>query len=124
MSQRTRTRSGGAGSVLSMFRNRLSIVRLVAAGLATFAITPATAVAVPAVDGLGAAQEDRRAPDQVAPPYLTRAQAPQPGAAKSSDDDVDTSVLIAVGGAAVVGLGGIGLARRIRVRAAHQRSLA
>jgi hypothetical protein len=107
-----------------MFRNRLSIVRLVAAGLATFAITPATAVAVPAVDGLGAAQEDRRAPDQVAPPYLTRAQAPQPGAAKSSDDDVDTSVLIAVGGAAVVGLGGIGLARRIRVRAAHQRSLA
>jgi hypothetical protein len=110
-----------------MFSNRLSIVRLVAAGLTTFAIAPATAVAMPAVDSVGAtggSTQDLRAPDQVAPPYLTRAQAPQAGATQSSDDGVDTSVLIAVGGAAVVGLGGIGLARRIRVRSASQRTLA
>jgi hypothetical protein len=110
-----------------MFSNRLSIVRLVAAGLTTFAIAPATAVAMPALDSVGAtggSTQELRAPDQVAPPYLTRPQATQVGARQSSDDDVDTSVLIAAGGAAVVGLGGIGLARRIRERAAHQRSLA
>jgi hypothetical protein len=91
----------------------------------------------PAAPGTGVVQ-DLRAPDQVAPgPKDVK---PQPGpptwpvnpqpivnaapSTTSTDDGIDDGVLIAIGGGALLLVGGIGLAGRKRLRIVRQRQLA
>jgi hypothetical protein len=130
-----------------------SLKQSVAMGLAVCAIAPATAAAMPAIDGQGVAAgggpsvsakdfapQNLTAPDQVdrgakATPVTTKAGPPQrplframgkvdPATAKQSDD-VDTGVLIGLGGAAFVVLaGGLGLAGRKRLQTARPHQLA
>jgi hypothetical protein len=113
------------------------INRWAAAGLAAAALAPASAAAIPVggpvapgASGTHYAQ-DLRAPDQVAP-ATTERHAPgpptwptnpqtltppkaTPTTAAPSDDGIDAGVLIAIGGAAAIGVAGIGVARRKRV---------
>jgi hypothetical protein len=136
--------------------------RVIVAGIAAAAIAPTAALASPATDVGGTAQEtqDFRAPDQVAPvaggaPGTGVVQdmrapdqvAPGPKAVKpevgpptwpvnpqpiktaapsgtSTDDGIDDGVLIAIGGGALLLVGGIGLAGRKRLRVVRQRQLA
>jgi hypothetical protein len=77
------------------------------------------------VAGATATPQSLSAPDQVdrvaaGSPSQTLSGM-QPAASQSSDDGVDTGVLIAaLVGAALVAVAGIGLGRRIRVRTARQ----
>ena len=92
----------------------------------------------PAAPGTGAAPLDLRAPDQVAPG--SQDVKPEPGpptwpvnpqplvnaapSSTSTDDGIDDGVLIAIGGGALLLVGGIGLAGRKRLRVVRQRQLA
>jgi hypothetical protein len=121
--------------------------RLIVAGIAAAAIAPAAAVAGPALDGgvvapgSGVAQ-DLRAPDQVdgstvdrqtpagMPTWPTNTQ-PIPNRIVATTktpvadgDGVDGGVLIAIGGGALLLVGGIGLAGRKRLQLVRQRQLA
>ena len=119
--------------------------RLVVAGIAAAALTPASALARPAIDGGVVApgssvQQDLRAPDQVDGPVVSNAapgmptwpvnpqpiaSKPAPSATPSVDGDgVDTGVLIALGGGALLLVGGIGVAGRKRLQVVRQRQLA
>lgn len=121
--------------------------RLIAAGLAAAAIAPAAAVASPALDGGVAAPgsgvvQDMRAPDQVDGSTVdqpTPAGMPtwpvnpqpiphQPVATTSTPvadgDGIDGGVLVALGGGALLVVGGLGLARRKRLQVVRQRQLA
>jgi hypothetical protein len=121
--------------------------RLIVAGIAAAAIAPAAAVASPALDGgVGAPDsgvvQDMRAPDQVdgskvdqqtAPGTPTWPINPQPIAHKpvattstpaADGDGVDGGVLVAIGGGALLLVGGIGLASRKRLQIVRQRQLA
>ena len=114
--------------------------RLIVAGIAAAAITPTAALASPATDVGGTAPQtqDNRAPDQVAPG--SKAVKPEVGpptwpvnpqpivnaapSGTSTDDGIDDGVLIAIGGGALLLVGGIGLAGRRRLRVVRQRQLA
>jgi hypothetical protein len=86
----------------------------------------------------GAAPQDLRAPDQTAPgPEAVKPEVspptwpvnPQPivnaaPSATSTDDGLDDGVLIAIGGGALLLVGGIGLAGRKRLQVVRQRQLA
>jgi hypothetical protein len=88
--------------------------------------------------GTGAAPQDLRAPDQTAPgPEAVKPEVspptwpvnPQPivnaaPSATSTDDGIDDGVWIAIGGGALLLIGGIGLAGRKRLRVVRQRQLA
>ena len=119
--------------------------RLIVAGIAAAAITPASAFAAPAIDGGVTAPDssvaqDMRAPDQVdgsqvsstlpGPPQFPTNTKPIPNRfvattqTASTDDGVDEGVLIAIGGGALLLVGGLGLAGRKRVQVVRQRQLA
>jgi hypothetical protein len=82
--------------------------------------------------------QDRRAPDQVAPG--SKAVEPQAGppqwpvnpqpivnaapSAATSDDGIDDGVLIAIGGGALLLVGGLGVAGRKRLQVTRRRQLA
>jgi hypothetical protein len=114
--------------------------RLIVAGIAAAAIAPASAVAQPADNGGGGATtQNLTAPDQVdrvtsatpsngAPQWPTN---PQPipnrhvattgNPSVSTDDGVDGGVLIALGGGALLLVGGLGVAGRKRLQVVRQR---
>jgi hypothetical protein len=114
--------------------------RLVVAGIAAAAIAPTAALAG-TVDGSGVAQ-DLRTPDQVdgstvdrqtpagMPTWPTNTQPIPPRVVATTntpvadDDGVDGGVLIAIGGGALLLVGGIGLAGRKRLQVVRQRQLA
>ncbi len=121
--------------------------RLIVAGIAAAAIAPTAAVASPALDGGVAAPnsgvaQDWRTPDQVdgskvdqpTPPGMpTWAINPQPipnryvattNTPAADSDGVDADVLIALGGGALLLVGGIGLASRKRLQVVRRRQLA
>jgi hypothetical protein len=121
--------------------------RLIVAGIAAAAIAPAAAVASPALDGgVGAPDsgvaQDLRSPDRVdgstvdrpTPPGMpTWATNPQPipnrfvatsNTPAPDSDGVDGGVLVAIGGGALLLVGGIGLAGRKRLQIVRQRQLA
>ncbi len=121
------------------------INRWAAAGLAVAALAPASAAAIPVGGPVapGASQtvtpqQDWRAPDQVAgstagrqapgpPTWPTNPQTltpPRATTASPSDDGIDAGVLIAIGGAAAIGVAGLGVARRKRVTAVRRQQLA
>jgi len=128
-----------------MLHKHNSLTRLLTAGLAIAAIAPAAAVAQP-IDGHGTGggsglTQDLRAPDQQAPgqtggtPAPTTPQWPahpqtltpakSSAATKASDDGgIDTGIWIAIGAAALVAAGGLGLVGRNRLRTTRQRQLA
>ncbi len=117
--------------------------RLVVAGIAAAAISPTAALASPAIDGGTPAPQtqDMRAPDQVdgstvdsqtpagMPTWPTN---PQPisnpvattNAPVADGDGVDGGVLVALGGGALLLVGGIGLASRKRLQLVRQRQTA
>jgi hypothetical protein len=115
--------------------------RFIVAGIAAAAIAPASAVAYPADNG-GATSQNLTAPDQVdrvssatpsngAPQWPTNPQ-PIPNRhvattgtpSVSTDDGVDGGVLIALGGGALLLVGGLGVASRKRLQVVRQRQLA
>jgi hypothetical protein len=121
--------------------------RLVVAGIAAAAIAPAAAVASPALDGGVAAPnsgvaQDLRSPDRVDGSTVDRPTAagvptwptnPQPishrfvattNAPVADGDGVDGGVLVAIGGGALLLVGGIGLAGRKRLQVVRRRQLA
>ena len=119
--------------------------RLIVAGIAAAALTPASALAQPVNDGGVVASDsgvtqDLRAPDQVDGPVVSSATPgpptwpvnPQPiasnpasSATPSADGDgVDTGVLIALGGGALLLVAGVGVAGRKRLLVVRQRQLA
>ena len=127
--------------------------RALALGLAACAIAPATAGAVPIIDGQGGGpalnaedhtQTNLAAPDQVdrvkppavssttpvwptGPQPLATQHAPlnaAPKAAPSNDDGLDTGIWVALGGAALIAAGGIGFAGRKRLQVIRKRQLA
>jgi hypothetical protein len=123
--------------------------RVIVAGIAAAAIAPTAAFAQPTDNGGGAPGtgaapgivQDLRAPDQVdgskvgnsVPGLPQWAVNPQPihghhvaaGNSTSTDGDgVDTGVLIALGGGALLVAGGIGIAGRKRLQVVRQRQLA
>ena len=118
--------------------------RLVVAGIAAAAIAPAAAVASPALDGGVAAPnpgvaQDLRSPDQVDGSTVDRptpagmptwATNPQPishrfvattNTPAADGDAVDGGVLVAIGGGALLLVGGIGVAGRRRLQLVRQR---
>ena len=120
--------------------------RLVVAGIAAAAIAPTAALAgtvdgAVVAPGSGVAQ-DLRAPDQVdgstvdrqtpagMPTWPTNTQPIPPRVVATTntpvadDDGVDGGVLIAIGGGALLLVGGIGLAGRKRLQVLRQRQLA
>lgn len=125
---------------------RSKLNRMIVAGIATAAIAPAAAVASPAIDGGTAAPDtgvtqDMRAPDQVdgaqvpstnpGPPQWAVNPQPIPNrhvataSTPSVDSDgVDAGVLIALGGGALLLVGGLGVAGRKRMQVVRQRQLA
>jgi len=120
-----------------MFQSKFN--RLIVAGIAAAAIAPTAALASPATDAGGTAQEqDQRAPDQVAPgtqpgpvvagpptwpvnPQPIKTAAPTNA---TSDDGIDDGVLIAIGGGARLLVAGAGVAGRKRLKVVRQRQLA
>jgi hypothetical protein len=116
--------------------------RLIVAGIAAAAIAPASAVAQPADNGGGGATtQNLTAPDQVdrvtsatpsngAPQWPTNPQPiPNRHVATAStpsvdSDGVDGGVLIALGGGALLLVGGLGVAGRKRMQVVRQRQLA
>jgi hypothetical protein len=123
--------------------------RVIVAGIAAAAIAPAAAVAQPADNGGGApgtgaapaVVQDFRTPDQVdgskvgnsnpgppqwpANPKQIHGHHIATGTSTSVDGDgVDTGVLIALGGGALLVAGGIGIAGRKRLQVVRQRQLA
>jgi hypothetical protein len=116
--------------------------RLIVAGIAAAAVVPASAVAQPAVNGGGTTTQNLTAPDQVdrvssatpsngAPQWPTNPQ-PIPNrhvattstSSVNTDDGVDGGVLIALGGGALLLVGGLGVAGRKRLQVVRQRQLA
>jgi hypothetical protein len=116
--------------------------RLIVAGIAAAAIAPASAVAQPADNGGGTTTQNLTAPDQVdrvssatpsngAPQWPTNPQ-PIPNrhvattstSSVNTDDGVDGGVLIALGGGALLLVGGLGVAGRKRLQVVRQRQLA
>jgi hypothetical protein len=118
--------------------------RLVVAGIAAAAIAPTAALASPAIDGGVSAPgtgvvQDMRAPDQVdgttvdtpTPAGMPTWPAdPQPianpvattnNAPVADDDGIDGGVLVAIGGGALLLVGGIGVASRKRQQLVRQR---
>ena len=112
--------------------------RLIVAGIAAAALVPASAIAQPATNGGGTTQ-NLTAPDQVdrvssatpsngAPQWPTNPQ-PIPNRhvattgtpSVSTDDGVDGGVLIALGGGALLLVGGLGVAGRKRLQVVRQR---
>ena len=123
---------------------RSNLIRLVAVGLSACALAPATAAAVPAVDGahvvtksvhhaVPATGGDVVSGGGYSIPAGGAAVTPQPPnfptntkalavpAAKSSDDGIDTGVVIALGAAALLAIGGLGLVMASRPRATRRR---
>jgi hypothetical protein len=116
--------------------------RLIVAGIAAAAIAPASAVAQPAVNGGGTTSQNLTAPDQVdrvssatpsngAPQWPTNPQpipnrqvATTSAPSVSTDDGVDDGVLIALGGGALLLVGGLGIAGRKRLQIVRQRQVA
>ena len=121
--------------------------RLIVAGIAAAAIAPAAAVASPASDGGVAAPnsgvaQDLRSPDRVDGSTVDRqtpaglptwATNPQPipnrfvattNTPVADGDGVDGGVLIALGGGALLLVGGISLAGRKRLQVVRRRQLA
>jgi hypothetical protein len=123
--------------------------RMIVAGIAAAAIAPAAAIAQPAdnggaAPGTGAAPavvQDQRAPDQVdgskvgsslpgppqwpANPHQIHGHHVAVGNSPSVDGDgVDTGVLIALGGGALLVVTGLGVAGRKRLQVVRQRQLA
>jgi hypothetical protein len=121
--------------------------RLIVAGITAAAIAPAAAVASPALDGGVVAPDtgitqDQRAPDQVdgstvdqptpagMPTWPANPQpiAHRPVATTSTPaadgDGIDGGVLVALGGGALLVVGGLGLAGRKRLQVVRQRQLA
>ena len=114
--------------------------RLIVAGIAAAAIAPASAVAYPADNG-GATSQNLTAPDQVdrvssatpsngapqwpANPKQLHGHHVATGNNTSVDGDgVDTGVLIALGGGALLLVGGLGIAGRKRLQIVRQRQVA
>ena len=115
--------------------------RLIVAGIAAAAIAPASAIAQPAIDHAGTTSQNLTAPDQVdrvtgatpsngAPQRVVGAR-PVPNrfvatsnVPSADGNGVDGGVLIALGGGALLIVGGIGLAGRKRVQVVRQRQLA
>ena len=118
--------------------------RLVVAGIAAAAISPTAALASPAIDGglsapgTGVVVQDMRAPDQVDGTTVDRPTPagmptwptnPQPisnpvattNAPVADDNGIDGGVLVAIGGGALLLVGGIGLAGRKRLQLVRQR---
>lgn len=118
--------------------------RLVVAGIAAAAISPTAALASPAIDGglsapgTGVVVQDMRAPDQVdgttvdrptpagMPTWPTNPQPIEKPVATTStpvadDNGIDGGVLVAIGGGALLLVGGIGLAGRKRQQLVRQR---
>lgn len=123
--------------------------RMIVTGIAAMAIAPAAAVAQPidsgaAAPGTGAAPgvvQDQRAPDQVdgskvgsslpgppqwpANPQQIHGHHVAVGTSPSvNGDGVDTGVLIALGGGALLLVSGLGVAGRRRLQVVRQRQLA
>jgi hypothetical protein len=129
-----------------MFLAPRSLRKSVIAGLTVLAVAPAAAGAVPAIDGQGVAagggpgvsasdfpSQNLTAPDQV--DRGSSAQAPLPGpptwpsnprvvhhttVAKPSDDGIDTSGWVAIGGGALVLISGLGLLGASRIRTGRE----
>jgi hypothetical protein len=92
----------------------------------------------PPAPGTGVVPQDLRAPDQVAPGSKDVKPVPGPPtwpvnpqplvnaapSTTSTDDGIDDGVLIAIGGGALLLVGGIGLAGRKRLRIVRERQLA
>jgi hypothetical protein len=115
--------------------------RLIVAGIAAAAIAPASAVAQPAANGGGTTSQNLTAPDQVdrvtsatpsngAPQWAVNPR-PIPNrfvattSSPSTDGDgVDGGVLIAIGGGALLLVGGLGVAGRKRLQVVRRRQLA
>jgi hypothetical protein len=116
--------------------------RFIVAGIAAAAVAPASAVAQPATDGGGTTSQNLTAPDQVdrvnkatpangAPQWPTNPQpipnrhvATTASPSVSTDDGVDDGVLIALGGGALLLVGGLGVAGRKRLQIVRQRQMA
>jgi hypothetical protein len=119
--------------------------RLIVASIAAASIAPTAALASPAIDGGVSApgstvKQDMRAPDQVDGSKVGRptpagmptwAANPKPisspvatTSTPVADDDGVDGVLIAIGGGAVLLVGGLGLAGRKRLQLVRQRQLA
>jgi hypothetical protein len=96
--------------------------RLIVAGIAAAAISPTAALASPAIDGGLSATgssvaQDLRAPDQVDGSAVVATTK----TSVADGDGVDGGVLIAIGGGALLLVGGIGLAGRKRLQPVRQR---
>ena len=115
--------------------------RLIVAGIAAAAIAPTAAVASPAIDGGGATTQNLTAPDQVdrVTGGTTSNGAPQwpvdpkpipirhvatTSTPSTDGGGVDDGVLIALGGGALLLVGGLGVAGRKRQQLVRQRQLA
>jgi hypothetical protein len=136
-----------------MLQQHRNWYRTLAAALAASALVPATAAAVPAIDGQGVAAGGGSGvtPQTLTKPYSLSAPTPDqmdresgrtpsaassaptwpvnptpiahaPATAQPSDDGggLDTDVWIAIGGAALVAAGGIGVAGRKRLQTKRQ----
>jgi len=125
-----------------MFQSKFN--RLIVAGIAAAAIAPTAALASPATDAGGTAPQtqDMRAPDQVDGSTVDRQTPagmptwptnPKPipnhfvattSTPAADDNGVSDGVLVAIGGGALLLVGGLGLAGRKRLQVVRQRQLA
>jgi hypothetical protein len=120
---------------------------LIVAGIAAAAISPTAALASPALDGgvtapSSSVAQDLRAPDQVDGSTVDRQTPagmptwpinPKPipnhfvattSTPAADDNGVSDGVLVAIGGGALLLVGGLGLAGRKRLQVVRQRQLA
>jgi hypothetical protein len=114
--------------------------RFIVAGIAAAAIAPAAAVAQPADNGGGTSQ-NLTAPDQVdrvaggtpsngapqwpaSPHPIPNRHVATSNVPSADGDGVDGGVLIALGGGALLVVGGLGIAGRRRLQVVRQRQLA